>query len=297
MPGPLERDVLLALYEIAYENYTSKGVPVPERMPLGTMRSFLTRLGLAPGGKTVLSIKIALKRLVYTQCKSENSFFDKSKNLYLTEAFNLLRGIGIVGDSDGQGGTIEETFICFDSHIRDNLNARYLMVLDTHFMRLLRSDIVKQLYPLLSYWFWRMANEDYWRVQYSWLAEHIGIKVWDNLWRAKQQLQAANDELKEKGYLAYYLWDGWDILYFPGEVYKAEQLRRSFAKANAVVDVPAKIGTLTQLEQPDPLIPILNLFAQGVPLAEQLLKQRGISQEQALALCIEKGITGTGKRA
>jgi hypothetical protein len=40
----------------------------------------------------------------------------------------------------------------------------------------------------------------------------------------------------------------------------------------------------------DPLLPLLALFAQGVPMAEPLLKQRGLTASQAQALCIEKGI-------
>jgi hypothetical protein len=290
MPGPLERDVLLAIYEIAYESYLSKGLEVPELMHLGTMSHFVKRLGMTYCGKNAAAVKLALKRLVHTTCKSENSFFDKSKNLFVTEAFQLLRAVGISGEADGNGGFIEQSFVRFDDRIRNNLNARYLMVIDLLYMRSLKSDIVKHLYPILSHWFWRTSQDTHWRVQYQWLAQHLGIKVWDKLWRAKQQLQAANEELKEKNYLAHFHWDGWDLLYFPGDVYKGEQLRRQHAKS-----MPSVVGTVkVHAEEPapdaDPLLPLLALFSQGVPLAESLLKQRGLSPAQAQALCIEKGI-------
>jgi hypothetical protein len=86
MPGPFERDVLLAIYEIAYEMYLSKGLQVPELMQLGTMSAFVRRLGMTNCGKNASAVKVALKRLVHTTCKSENSFFDKSRNLFVTEA-------------------------------------------------------------------------------------------------------------------------------------------------------------------------------------------------------------------
>lgn len=290
MPGPLERDVLLAIYEIAYENYLSKGLEVPELMQLGTMSHFVKRLGLTYCGKNATSVKLALKRLVHTTCKSENSFFDKSKNLFVTEAFQLLRAVGISGETDGNGGVIEQSFVRFDDRIRNNLNARYLMVIDLLYMRSLKSDIVKHLYPLLSHWFWRTSQDSFWRVQYQWLAQHLGIKVWDKPWRAKQQLQAANEELKEKNYIAHYHWDGWDIMYFPGDVHKGEQLRRQSAKSLPRIMNTAKVHPEELSPSTDPLLPLLALFAQGVPMAEPLLKQRGLSASQAQALCIEKGI-------
>ena len=88
MPGPIERDVLLAIYEIAYENYIAKRIPVPELMHIGTLRCFIKRLNMSYCGKTATAVKVALKRLVHTTCKSENSFSDKSKNLFLQNHFN-----------------------------------------------------------------------------------------------------------------------------------------------------------------------------------------------------------------
>ena len=149
--------------------------------------------------------------------------------------------------------------------------------------------------PILSHWLWRSADKGYWRVQYHWLAQHLGIKAWDKVWRARQQLDQANEELLERGYISHYLWDGWDLLYFPGDAHKGEQLRRQVSKnipANSV-DTP-KVHAQKR-EQPeslehDRLLPLLALFAQGVPMAEPLLKQRGLTISQAQALCIEKGI-------
>jgi hypothetical protein len=66
MPGPFERDVLIALYVIAYELYLSKRLPVPEMMHIGSLRSFIARLGLSYSGQNAAAVKLALKRLVHT---------------------------------------------------------------------------------------------------------------------------------------------------------------------------------------------------------------------------------------
>lgn len=293
MPGPLERDVLLAIYEIAYENYLSKNAMVPEVMNLGTISSFIRRLGLTRCGKNSNAVKLALKRLVHTTCKSENSFFDKSKNLFVTESFQLLRAVGIAGETDGNGGLVEQSFVQFDDRVRNNLNARYLMVIDLLYMRGLKSEISKHLYPILSHWLWRTSEKGYWRVQYQWLAQHLGIKAWDKVWRAKQQLEQANLELLERGYISHYVWDEWDLLYFPGDAHKGEQLRRQVSKnIPAIPNDTSKVHAPKpdQVDDPDRLLPLLSLFAQGLPMAEPLLKQRGLTTSQAQALCIEKGI-------
>lgn len=78
MPGSLDCSVVLALYEIAYENYLSKGLEIPDMMPIGSWRSFIKRLGLSISGRTQSLVITALKRLVHTTCHSENSFLDKA---------------------------------------------------------------------------------------------------------------------------------------------------------------------------------------------------------------------------
>lgn len=292
MPGPLEAVVLLVLYEIAYERFISKRIPIPELMYIGSLRNFINRLGMSYCGKTAVAVKLALKRLVHTSCKSENSFFDKSKNLFLTEAFQLLRGVGIAGETDGKGNTIEESYVIFDDRIRRNLEARYLMVIDLVLLRRCKSDIAKHLYPLLAHWLWRSYQQGYWRVEYPWLAQHLGIKIWDKLWRAKNQLKEANDDLKEMGYISGYKWDGWTLMYFPGETFHQDQNRRALAKENTptTTDASAKSPNQVVSVEYDPLLPVLNLFAAGNPLAETRLKERGLTPEQAESLCLERGI-------
>jgi hypothetical protein len=292
MPGPIERDVLLAVYEIAYEKYISKGLPVPELMNVGSLRNFIQRMGMSYCGKTATKVKLGLKRLVHTACKSENSFFDKSKSLFLTESFHLLRGVGITGESDGKGGTIEETYVIFDERVRGNLNARYLMVIDLLLLRRLKSDIAKHLYPLLSHWLWRSSQQGYWRVEYKWLAEHLGLKVCNKIWRAKDQLRDANEELKILDYIGGYKWDDWHLIYFAGEAFQKDQERRISARENSVKEKnTAKAPTKNSSSKYyDPLVPALNLFAAGNPMAGRALQERGLTSEQAEALCLEKGI-------
>jgi hypothetical protein len=138
---------------------------------------------------------------------------------------------------------------------------------------------------------WRSQQQGYWSVEYQWLAQHLGIKIWDKLWRAKNQLKDANDDLMEIGYISSYKWDGWNLLYFPGETFRQDQERRAIARENIPrSDTSVKSPSHNEPAQYDPLLPVLNLFAAGNSLAEKGLRERGLTPEQAEALCLEKGI-------
>lgn len=297
LPGPFDRDVTTVIYEMVNENYFSKNLHVPEIMPIGTLREFAEKMGITVAGTTVAAIKESLKRLVNTLAACEETFFDNKKHRYVSLSFRLLAAVGFAGEDDGNGGRYEENFVVFDQHILRNLNTGYVMVVDVDRLRTLNTNIAKQLYAHLAYRFFveQKEGDHCWTVDYDWLTIHLGIKRWTELWRAKQQLQDAHQELKKLGYIADFRWDGWRIIYRPGAAWKGEQLRRKSGnarrKARAVIE-SAKTndhGT-SQIEPHDPLIPTLVAFASGLPVGDERMKALGLTIEQATALCREKNI-------
>jgi hypothetical protein len=294
LPGPFDRDVTTVIYELVNENYFSKQLLVPEFMPIGTLRDFANKMGIAVSGQNIAAIKESLKRLQHTLCTCEETFFDNKKKRYVSLSFRLLKGVGFAGEEDGDGGKYEENFVVFDECILRNLNTGYVMVVDVDCLRTLKTNIAKQLYTHLAYRFFveEQDGDKCWTADYDWLTIHLGIKRWNELWRAKQQLQDAHEELKELGYIADYRWDGWRVLYRPGPVWKGEQLRRKSGKArrpepprkNEFVSIP-----ITR-ESHDPMIPALVAFASGLPVGDERIKALGLTTEQAKALCHEKNI-------
>ena len=132
-----------------------------------------------------------------------------------------------------------------------------------------------------------------WIADYNWLTIHLGIKPQQELWRAKQQLESAHEELKELGYISEYCWDGWRIIYCPGPIWKGEQLRRKSGKVRRRTIKPIESVkrdgiAIHQSEPCDPLIPALAAFASGLPVGEKRIKALGLTIEQATALCQEK---------
>ena len=294
LPGPFDRDVTTVIYEMVNELYFAKSLSVPETMVIGTFRDFAERLGIAVSGQNVAAIKDSLKRLMNTLAVCEETFFDNKKHRYISASFRLLKGVGFAGDEDGNGGKHEENFIVFDECILRNLNTGYVMVVDVDCLRTLKTNIAKQLYAHLSYRFFVEAQDgiECWTADYEWLSVHLGIKRWTELWRAKQQLHDAHEELKELGYIRDYRWDGWRVLYRPGALWKGEQLRRNSGKAKRkrTKQVSPPIEKTPVIEPHDPLIVALSAFASGLSMGEDRIQKLGLTVERARELCLERNI-------
>jgi len=298
LPGPFDRDVCIALHEIVYESYLSKNLFVPAIMPIGSMTDFLRRMGLsAESGKNIASLKESLHRLKATLIDAQETFFNNRKKCYVSLRITLLKGLIFTGDEDGNGGRHEQNFVIFDETILSNLNTGYVMVIDVESLRKLTSNIARQLRTHLHYRFFVEKEEgrDCWVADYQWLAIHLGIKMQNELRRAKDQLKDAHEELKQTGYIADYQWDGWRIIYRPGEVWKGEQLRRQSGKAKHPNADPVQLqlfrdSTIPSTEPRDPLIGALVAFAANLTIGEDRIKALGLTHEQAVTLCEQKNI-------
>jgi hypothetical protein len=295
LPGPFDRDVTTVIYEMVNDNYFSKNLLVPETMPIGTLRDFAEKMGIAISGQNLAAIKESLKRLMNTLATCEETFFDNKKHRYVSLSFRLLAAVGVAGEDDGNSGKHEQNFVVFDQHILRNLNTGYVMVVDVERLRMLKTNIAKQLYAHLAYRFYceSQDGDNHWPADYDWLTIHLGIKRWAELWRAKQQLHDAHEELKTLGYISDYRWDGWRVLYRPGPVWQGEQMRRKSGRARRkttkTIEIP-QVFSNRQVEPHDPLIPALAAFASGLPVGEERIKALGLSVEQAKALCQEKNL-------
>jgi hypothetical protein len=298
LPGPFDRDVAIALYELVNENYFAKALPVPEMIPIGSFRDFAERMGINPSsGKNTAAIKESFERLKTTLIDSVDQFFHNKKKRYISIRLTLLKAVLLAGEEDDDGGKYEQNYVMFDETILSNLNSGYVMVLDVQRISELKTNIAKQLYAHLAYRFYREAQDgsQSWTADYDWLAVHLGIKVWTELRRAKTQLKEAHEELKQLGYISKYQWDDWRITYWPGDAWKGEQMRRQSGSTRRSRGNGAKQLTLdlqpTKVESHDPLLPALAAFAGGLPVGQERIKALGLSEEQAKALCLEKNIT------
>jgi hypothetical protein len=205
LPGPFELEVMIVIFQIADE-YMSLNGEVPARLPLGSLRSFLRRMGRPMTGKYAEILKQALKRLAATTCVSEGFFYSKPRDLYIIKSFQFITAACIAGEDDQNGGRFETTTIEFHEFIRENLNTKFRTLIDFTFIRSLKKGISKSLSLHLLYRFFKEGKST-WTADYDWLANRLGLKKQTDLRRAKDQLRDALNELKATGFL-----DGWEWL-------------------------------------------------------------------------------------
>lgn len=132
--------------------------------------------------------------------------------------------------------------------VRQNLDAKYVKQIDLLLMRELHSPIGQLLYTKLSHLFHdaQQRKQNYAEVDYQWLAERMGIKVYAELYRAKAQLKKAIDELIKASYIKSVKWNQWKIRFVPEIRYTLgerlpQQQRKKTAKAVVSTNVQMTI--------------------------------------------------------
>lgn len=286
MPTMATLHVLFALLELAEEqNY-------PYRLEF-SLGDVCRRLGFTSDGRHRAMIKKHIEILLSTQCKSKGAFKDKEKNGLYLETFRYIRQAGFVGDRDEHGNELEKNFVVFDDPIRINLEAKYVKQIDVALMRQIKSPIGQLLYTKISYGLHEMKRKGLSHTEwdYPYLAERMGITVYDQPSKAKKQLKQAISELVALHYIKKPKWNGMTIKFEAGVRYQfGEDAPRTERKRAARISQSRNgnpISTVLLTEEHDPLIPLGTLYvAGGWKLAEPQAKLRGITEEQLRAECI-----------
>lgn len=218
LPGAIERNVMLWILKRADELRPSPNAPVPAWIDIGTFYSICSELGIKPHGESFARIKKAIEKLGSTNCISKGAFYNKATKQYVTsgKAFCFLEEWGFKGEKRHEE-LLGSNYISLHPYVRQNLDAFYVKSIDWSLLRSLDSEIAALLYPHLSCVFHGIRKgQEYIELAYPWLAQRLGIKVWDELKEAKKQLKPVHKELVDKCYLAKAEWFEDRIRYYPG---------------------------------------------------------------------------------
>ena len=205
--GTFDRDVWTGILDFAQDLAVtvSRKKKYPERVDLGSCKGFLKRIGKPESGKYVAMLQESLKRLLKTVCFSEKAFNVPASGGYLNvmENMTLITAVAFKGESDGNGGVHETTWVKLGEHVRKNLESGYIALIDVKYVRQLKGELTKHLYPFLSYRFWLAVQKgrDYHQVHWEELRDYLAVCGWDSLSRAKKRLKAALDELRHQEYI------------------------------------------------------------------------------------------------
>lgn len=278
LPGSIERNLMFWIFRRADETRPSVNAPVPDWIDIGSLYGICSELKLESNGQNRKRLKLALEKLSTTQCISKGAYYDKGSRAYIEsgDVFTFLTSWRLRGEP--HNGTIAESnMVAIHPWVRSNLDAFYVKSLDWELLRSLDIEIAAMLYPHLSCVFHAMRkDQEYIELGYSWLAQRLGIKVWDELKEAKKQLKAAHSELCEKGYLAKVEWFNDKLRYFPGIRASFEIVSQRKRKRAATVK-PAKTRQL--------VIPSLE------PLAQEIDVRQGELARQAARVNLGKEVS------
>lgn len=231
LPGAFDLDVWYGILEIVDE-LTNYGLnPVPIIIHLGSLYSFLQRINKSYSGSNILQLKKSIKRLAGTACIAEGAYNMPSNGGYLSsiQMVGLLDYAVIKGDPDYKGGVHATTEIKLSEWIRKNLDARYTSLVDIKFIRELKGDLTKLLYPYLSYRLWLAKQHHNEEIELSWmeLSKYLTGGRWLSIKRAKNELKVAWQEMKDYKYIdSSSDWVGESYIVKPGIKFEQElQLR------------------------------------------------------------------------
>lgn len=300
MPTMATVRVLFALMDLAEEKRRQEN-QFPTRVEF-SLSELCRRIGWNSDGRHRSMIKKHIEILVSTRCKSKGAFKDKHKNGLIIDAFSYLRRAAFVGEPDEQGEPLETNYVIFEDPVRVNLESRYIKQLDVALMRSIGSSIGQLLYTKLSHLFHdaKLKGQHHVDVGYHWLAERMGIKMYEHVWEAKKQLKQAINELVELHYIHPPLWNGWTIIFEPNIRYELgerlpRQERKKAAKNNKKKPMLSSSSPAVykgaSAEPKDILLPLCSLYAtNGWKLAEPQAKRRLLTEEQLREECMLRGL-------
>jgi len=284
MPTMATMRVLFAFMQLADEALKAHG-HVPRRLEF-SLSDICRRIGFKADGRHRSMLKRHIEILVSTQCKSKGAFKDKNRNGLVIDTFKYIRQAVFAGEIDESGNLVEKNFVVFDDPVRLNLEAKYIKQIDVAFMRKIGSPIGQLLYTKLSHLLHEAQknSSSYVDVDYHWLAERMGIKVYNQVWEAKKQLRLAINELVRESYIRTPIWNGFLIRFEPNVRFEFGESLPLLERRNAARNKPHKspaqsISMAPNVMPNDPLLPLCILYSKGGwGLAEPHARRHGLSE-------------------
>lgn len=238
LPNTADLDKYLAFQAVVAELKKKHGVVAN---PIGfTTYQLLRVLGLKPTGKRYNEVDQWLDRMAGTLIKSEGAvYFAKSKR-YMKDRFHVFEKVYTVGEELPDGRKAEQNYVFLSDWQLENLNHGHVLPITLELYQQLRSDIGKNLVPMLYIWFYAARRP--FQKRYRELCQHLNIKTWTQLSRAREQLSPALAELQNVGYLSDWelcrTVDGSDfkVIFRAGPVFRDDGARDRIRQRDDIVD-------------------------------------------------------------
>ena len=263
MPGPLDQDVYLAVLQLLE---LRGGMPRNGELDF-SLYELRDILGWSSSGNTYEKIRQSLRRISSTTLTSENAFYNKAEERFLSDTFQIW-SVHFSRTRRGKSTRERHTLRFHPVFIR-NYVAQYLKGLDPAFYWSLPSPLSKRLYRLIDH---QRDGTLEWKTELSSLRQQIPLPNYSYPSEIKRILKPAHAELKERGFLAGALHEGEAGVSYrispefarrqkarelsgePGELFAIERLVSEGLRGDVARDLVARHGSQRCLHYADALI-------------------------------------------
>jgi Replication initiator protein A len=262
MPGPFDQDVYLAVLQLL----ELRG-GMPRNGELGfSLYELREILGWSVSGNTYEKIRQSLRRISSTTLTSENAFYSKAEERFLSDTFQIW---SVHFSRTRQGGATQERHtLRFHPIFIRNYMAQYLKGLDPEFYWSLPSPLSKRLYRLIDH---QRNGELVWRTDLLSLRQQVPLTNYSYPSELKRVLKPAHDELQERGFLSRVSYAGKTEVSYrispefarrqkarelsgdPGELFAIERLVSEGLRGDVARDLVARHGSERCLRYTDAL--------------------------------------------
>ena len=193
MPGPFDQDVYLAVLQLL-ERWG--GMPRNGELDF-SLYELREILSWSVSGNTYEKIRQSLRRIASTTLTSENAFYNKAEERFLSDTFQIW-SVHFSRTRQGRNTRERHTLRFHPVFIR-NYMAQYLKGLDPAFYWGLYSPLSKRLYRLIDH---QRGGSLVWQTDLSALREQIPLPNYSYPSEIKRVLRVAHEELTQRGFLS-----------------------------------------------------------------------------------------------
>ncbi len=262
MPGPFDQDVYLAVLQLLEMR---GGMPRNGELDF-SLYELRNILGWSTSGNTYEKIRQSLRRISSTTLTSENAFYSKAEERFLSDTFQIWT-VHFSRTTRGKTTRERHTLRFHPIFIR-NYMAQYLKGLDPGFYWSLPSPLSKRLYRLIDH---QRDGGLRWRTDLSSLRQQVPLSNYSYPSEIKRVLEPAHEELKDRGFLSNVGYEGkTDVAYEispefarrqkarelsgdPGELFAIERLVSEGIRGDVARDLVARHGSVRCLRYTDAL--------------------------------------------
>src|SRR5919199_1577687 len=262
MPGPFDQDMYLAVLQLL----EMRG-GMPRNGELGfSLYELRDILGWSTSGNTYEKIRQSLRRISSTTLTSENAFFSKAEERFLSDTFQIWT-VHFSRTTRGKTTRERHTLRFHPIFIR-NYMAQYLKGLDPEFYWSLSSPLSKRLYRLVDH---QRDGGLQWVTDLTSLRQQVPLNNYSYPSEIKRVLESAHEELTERRFLAGVRFEGKaEVAYKiqpefdrrqkarelsgdPGELFAIERLVSEGLRGDVARDLVARHGSARCLRYTDAL--------------------------------------------